>query len=241
MTVSAFLLTRDGNGEHSAYRIVNKWPHDADAFTQGLLYDGGFFYESTGLNGRSSLRRVDPATGEVLQHSRLHQRYFAEGLALVEDKLIQLTWKSGLAFVYDKDSFELLKTFSYPGQGWGLTYDGTNLIMSDGSDRLSFRDPASFEITRTLSVTENGRPIGNLNELEYIEGDIWANIWMSYDIAVISPQNGEVLRRIPLTGLPAAQDRNGREDVLNGIAYDAQKRRIFVTGKLYSHIYELEF
>lgn len=226
--------------EATRVKIISKWPHDPAAFTQGLLFHNGFFYESTGLNGQSSLRKVDPQSGKVLQQYRLPQRYFAEGLALVDGVFIQLTWKAGKAFSYNSSTFQPLQEFNYQGQGWGLTYDGNNLIMSDGSDQLTFRDPTTFRATHKLPVMEDNRPVKNLNELEYIKGEIWANVWLTQDIVRIDPMTGEVQQRIALPDLVKAEDRNGREDVLNGIAYDAENDRIFVTGKRYSYIYQIQ-
>lgn len=221
------------------YRVLDRLPHDPAAYTQGLLFADGVFYESTGLNGQSSLRRVDPESGQVLQRRDLDPAYFGEGLALVGDTLIQLTWKAGKAFVYDRRSFELRREFDYDGEGWGLTYDGRRLIMSDGSERLYFRDPETFLIEKVLTVSYNGRLIRYLNELEYVEGEIWANVYGSDYVLRISPQTGEVLGGLNLKGLVAPADRNGREDVLNGIAYDPQNKRLFVTGKRYSYVYEI--
>jgi glutamine cyclotransferase len=236
--VSTFLLVRDGSGQ-TGYRVVNKLPHDPRAFTQGLLFHNGFFYESTGLNGQSSLRKIDPQTGKVLQERRLPNRYFAEGLALLNGVLIQLTWKAGKAFTYNSSSFEPLQSFDYPGEGWGLTYDGEAMIMSNGSDQLFFRNPLTFALIRTVQVKEKGRPVKYLNELEYIAGEVWANVWQTNDIVKISPLTGEVSERLSFAKLLAPQDRNGHEDVLNGIAYDAEQHRVFITGKFYSYIYEL--
>lgn len=223
-----------------SYRIVAKLPHDPNAYTQGLLFAGGVFFESTGLYGRSSLRRVDPKTGHVLQKRDLKPDVFGEGLTLFDDRLIQLTWKAGKAFVYDKQSFELLKEFRYDTEGWGLTHDGRSLIMSDGSEHLYFRNPDTFGIEKVLTVTVNGRPIPLLNELEYIDGEIWANVYQTDFILRISPDSGKVLGWLKLGGIPAAADRNGHEDVLNGIAYNPENHRLFVTGKFYSYIYEIE-
>ena len=234
------LLPLLGNDrENNSYTIIRKLPHDPKAYTQGLLFHNGYLYESTGLYGESSLRKLDLDSGWPHRQKKLSARYFGEGLAFVRGVLIQLTWKAGKAFVYNSDTFEQLREFNYEGEGWGLAFDGKSLIMSDGSERLYFREPRSFRTERTLAVTDNGRPVRFLNELEYIEGEIWANIYRSFDIVRINPSTGEVVSRIDFSGILAPEDRNGGEDVLNGIAYDADTKRIFITGKRYSHIYEI--
>ncbi|MGA1283822.1 MAG: glutaminyl-peptide cyclotransferase [Prochlorothrix sp.] len=221
------------------YRVLKTYPHDPEAFTQGLLFHDGQLYEGTGLWGRSSLRRVTLATGEVQQQHNLEDRYFGEGLALWGDRLIQLTWRSGRGFVYDRATFQLLQTFQYPTEGWGLTQDGDALILSDGSDRLYFLDPETFQLRRYLTVKDGDRPINRLNELEYINGEVWANIWLDTRIARIDPATGQVLAWIDLAGLDPTAQQNP-DAVLNGIAYDAQGDRLFVTGKLWSRLYEIE-
>lgn len=226
--------------QRNGYTIIARIPHDPAAFTQGFLFHDGVFYESTGLYGRSSLRRLDPDTGEVLQRRDLPVNLFGEGLALVGERLIQLTWKAGRALVWDRDSFELLNEFHYATEGWGLTFDGERLIMTDGSANLYFRDPDSFRLLGTRQVTENGRPVARLNELEYIHGEIWANIWMTDDIVRIDPDSGEVLARLDFSDLLSPADRHGNEDVLNGIAYDTEGERLFITGKRYGYIYHIE-
>jgi glutamine cyclotransferase len=221
------------------YRVVNTFPHDRAAFTQGLVYADGVFYESTGLLVRSSLRRVEPATGKVLQNLDLAPQYFAEGLVLWQDSLIQLTWQSGIGFVYDKTTFEKKRDFSYTTEGWGLTQDGRRLIMSDGTANLYFIDPVTFQRTGQVEVRDNGIPVVRLNELEYIDGKVYANIWQTNKIAIIEPDSGRVTGWIDLTGLlPAAQSAGA--DVLNGIAYDAVGKRLFVTGKLWPLLFEIE-
>lgn len=232
-------LYLDGS-RSSDYQVLDKFPHDRTAYTQGLLVHNGVFYESTGLYGQSSLRKVEIDTGRVLQRYDLPRQYFGEGLALLNGVLIQLTWKAGKAFFYDSDSFELLRTVDYKGQGWGLTHDGKRLIMSDGSDKLTFRDPRSFAIRNTIRVRENGNPVRHLNELEYIDGVIWANVYQTDDIVLIDPKTGEVSQRLDFAGLVKPEDRYGGEDVLNGIAYDADREAYYVTGKRYSFTYEIE-
>ncbi|MER3437948.1 MAG: glutamine cyclotransferase [Chloroflexota bacterium] len=224
----------------ASYRVIRAYPHDPDAFTQGLVYDGGVLYEGTGLQGRSSLRRVDLETGRVLQNVSLDSAYFGEGIALFGERIYQLTWKSHICFVYDKTTFTLLGTFSYTGEGWGLTSDGQHLIMSDGTSTLAFRDPDTFAIVRQIEATDHGTPITRLDELEYIEGEIWANVWQTDRIARIDPRTGKVLGWLDLTGLLSPADQAGRTvDVLNGIAYDATEGRIFVTGKLWPVLYHV--
>lgn len=222
-----------------AYQVVAEYPHDPTAFTEGLLFNNGFLYESTGLNGRSSLRKVDLTTGRTEKSSLVPNEFFAEGLALWDRKLIQLTYKSHVAFVYEKETFNKIGEFHYDTEGWGLTQDGTNLIMSDGSSNLRFLDPKSFAVVRTLAVTDLGTPVENLNELEYVKGEIFANVWKSNRIARISPRDGKVNGWIDLEGL-LPQTEGAKTDVLNGIAYDSEKDRLFVTGKLWPHLYEIK-
>ncbi|MGB6827563.1 MAG: glutaminyl-peptide cyclotransferase [Terracidiphilus sp.] len=222
------------------YRVVHAYPHDPQAFTQGLVYIDGHIYESTGLNGRSSLRMVDLATGKVQQEFDLPQQYFGEGLAPWGSTLVQLTWQNHVAFVYDRFSFRWLRTIPCPWDGWGLTEDGKSLILSDGSSTLRFLDPSSFHERREITVKDHGKPIDKLNELEYIHGEIYANIWYSDRIARISPATGAVLGWIDLTGLLPAAERTNPDAVLNGIAYDAAHDRLFVTGKLWPKLFEIK-
>lgn len=222
-----------------SYRVVHAYPHDPDAFTQGLVFADGQLYESTGLNGHSSLRRDQLATGQVLQEHIVPQQFFAEGLTNWGDTLIQLTWKAHTAFVYDRRTFQLLRTFSYPWEGWGLTQDGHDLILSDGSATLHFLDPKTFGQVRSVVVTEHGQPVKELNELEYIHGEIYANLWMANRIVCISPRTGQVLASIDLAGILPEVDRRNENAVLNGIAYDAAHERLFVTGKLWPELFEI--
>ena len=223
------------------YQIVHTYPHDPKAFTQGLIYVDGHLYESTGLNGRSSLRMVNLTSGDVLQKHDLPQEYFGEGLTDWDSTLIQLTWTSHIAFVYDRFSFSLQRMFHYDGEGWGLTHDQTNLILSDGTSYLQFLDPKSFRVVRRLHVVDDsGHPVENLNELEYIHGEIYANVWQTDEIVRISPRSGKLLGRIDLAGIVDKRELTGEGAVLNGIAYDATTDRLFVTGKLWPKLFEIK-
>jgi len=222
------------------YQVVHTYPHDSNAFTQGLVFVDGHLYESTGENGKSSVRLVDLYTGQVLQKHDLPGEYFGEGLTDWGSTLIQLTWKAHTAFVYDRFSFSLLRTFEYKGEGWGLTHDETQLIMSDGTSELRFLDPKTFrEIRRMRVVDEDGHAVENLNELEYVHGEIYANVWHSDEIARISPHTGRVLGWIDLSGIIDKRELSDPEAVLNGIAYDSAGDRLFVTGKLWPKLFEI--
>ena len=221
------------------YRIVHTYPHDQQAFTQGLIYLDGHLYESTGKEGRSSLREEDLETGRILQFHQVPDQYFAEGLTDWKNTLVQLTWQSHVALVYDRSTFHLLRTFPFTGEGWGLTHDAKSLILSDGTATLRFFDPETFHETRRITVKDKGRPITELNELEYIHGQIYANIWHTDRIARISPANGRVTGWIDLKGLMPRSQLTDDEAVLNGIAYDAAHNRLFVTGKLWPKIFEI--
>lgn len=222
------------------YKVIATYPHDQSSFTQGLVFADGQMYESTGLNGESSLRRIDVTTGQTLQRIDVPPQYFAEGLALVGDELLQLTWQHKLGFVYDRATFKQKRTFAYNTEGWGIAYDGASqLVMSDGSDTLTFLDSKTFAPGRKLRVLDAGRPIGNLNEMEWIEGEIWANVWMTDRIARISPTTGEVSGWIDLSTLFPQNQRIPPADVLNGIAYDKATRRIFITGKKWPRLYQI--
>jgi len=221
------------------YKIVATYPHDPRAFTEGLEYHDGFLYESTGLNGESSLRKVDLATGRVLQNQPLSTVYFGEGITFFGPSLFQLTYKNGVAFVYDATTWQQKATFHYSGEGWALTHDSKHLIMDDGTAALRFLDPATFTEVNRLIVREGSRPVANLNELEYIEGEIWANIWTTDRIARIDPKTGQVNSWVDLTGLLKPGEQTPDIDVLNGIAYDAGRKRIFVTGKRWPKLFEI--
>jgi glutamine cyclotransferase len=223
----------------AAFRVVNAFPHDPAAYTQGLIYRDGFLFESTGLHGQSTLRKVMLETGEVVQQHRLAPMHFGEGLAAWKERLVQLTWQSNVAFVYDLATFAPRRTFTYSGEGWGLTTDGKRFILSDGTDRLRFFDPETFQETGRISVRDGGLPIRDLNELEFVRGEIYANVWHTDRIARISPASGQVTGWIDLRGLMATGYRMDAEAVLNGIAHDAANDRLFVTGKLWPRLFEI--
>ena len=216
--------------------VIAEYPHDPAAFTQGLVIHKGALYEGTGRNGESALRLLDLETGEVLKRENLSSRYFGEGITILGDKLYQLTWQSHLGFVYAVDTLKLEKNFFLPGEGWGITHDGKELIVSDGTAMLRFIDPQTLKETRRVAVTQDGLPVNRLNELEYINGQVWANVWYTDTIVRINPANGQIVARIDLTILNQGR---GSDDVLNGIAWDAENERLFVTGKLWPKLYEI--
>lgn len=222
------------------YRVIQTYPHDAQAFTQGLVYHEGVLYEGTGLHGRSSIRRVNLESGEVEQFSPLGAEFFGEGIVIFGDWLYQLTWQSGTGFVYDWQSFEPVGSWAYKGEGWGLTHDGTYLIQSDGTAALRFLDPQTLDEVRRVSVHDGSVPVVRLNELEYVQGEVYANVWQTDRIARIDPESGAVVGWIDLRGLLAAEDRVNGVDVLNGIAYDPAGDRLFVTGKLWPKLFQIE-
>jgi glutaminyl-peptide cyclotransferase len=222
------------------YEIIHVYPHDRGAFTQGLFYLNGFLYEGTGLNGQSSIRKVKLETGEVLQKRNLPEQYFGEGIVNWNDRLLQLTWQSNVGFIYDLASFEPKGQFQYRGEGWGLTQDGKRIIMSDGTAELRFWDPESLREIGRITVTADGAPVKDLNELEWVEGEIYANVWQTERIARIDPKSGHVTGWIDCRGLLNPSDRiEGQTDVLNGIAYDAAAHRLFVTGKKWPKLFEI--
>jgi glutamine cyclotransferase len=221
------------------YTVVATLPHDPGAFTEGLFILDGTLYESTGIEGKSDFREVDLATGAVKRKRDLPAPYFGEGIIALKGLLYQLTWKQGKAFVYDLATFAPRDTLSYYGEGWGLTTDGESIVMSDGSARLRFLDPKTFAVRRTLDVRDGQSPVSQLNELEWVDGELLANVWQSEQIARIDPKTGAITQWIDLTGLISPADRTGREDVLNGIAYDAATKKLYVTGKYYSRMYEI--
>ena len=239
---AAFTIVAAQSVPHSeTYQILHTYPHDARAFTQGLIYVDGHLYESTGLSGRSSLRMVDLNSGQTQQNFELPPEVFGEGLTDWGSTLVQLTWTSHKAFVYDRFSFRLLRTLTYEGEGWGLTHDDTQLILSDGTSHLRFLDPTTFQVVRRLQVIDqDGRGIENLNELEYVHGEIYANVWQKDEILRINPRTGKVLGRINLNGIIDKRELHGDGAVLNGIAYDAAGDRLFVTGKLWPKLFEIK-
>jgi glutamine cyclotransferase len=229
-----------GDVARYSYEVVAAWPHDRSAFTQGLVFHRGNLIESTGMNGESSLREVEMQTGRVLKQVRLAQVYFGEGVAVLGDRAYQLTWQNRKGFVYDADTFRLQREFPYEGEGWGLTTDGRSLILSDGTERIRFLDPETLAVSRTLTVTRNGQPQRQLNELEFIRGEIFANVWMTDEVVRIDPATGAVRGVIDFSGLLATHERvPGHTDVLNGIAYDPATDRLLVTGKRWPKVYQV--
>lgn len=230
-----------------SYEIINTYKHDKKAFTQGLAFRDGFLYESTGQRGKSTLRKVELETGKVLEKRDLANEYFGEGLTILGDTIYQLTWQSRTAFSYSLNDFKLLREFRYAGEGWGLTNDGTNLFMSDGTHVIRIVDPETFKTVRTIVVLqENGKPLFKLNELEYIKGEIWANVWHSEEIgkpnhiARIDPASGKLLGWINLDGISPDDVKRSDENTMNGIAYDESSGRIFVTGKNWKNLFEIK-
>ena len=221
------------------YEIVKVYPHDPDAFTQGLVFRDGKLLESTGEEGRSTLRSVDLDSGQTLKKVDLASQYFGEGMTVLNNKIYQLTWQHHIGFIYDYQTFDRLGDFNYEGEGWGLTTDGQSLILSDGSNRLRFLDPNSFRVVRTIAVTENDQPVRQLNELEFIKGEIYSNIWHSTRIVTINPQTGAVTASIDCANLVSQSGAHDEEAVLNGIAYDEASGRLFVTGKLWPKLFEI--
>lgn len=231
-------LTLKAAAPEYGYQVVHVYPHDPNAFTQGLEYRGGFLYEGTGLVGRSTLRKVQLETGRVLKQIDLAAPLFGEGITVINRHIVELTWQSHTGFVYDQDSFRKSRVFTYPGEGWGLTNDGHHIYMSDGTSQIRCWDPGTLQEKRRLNVHDGSQPVAHLNELEYVRGEIFANVWQTDRIARISPADGSVTGWIDLSGILAQEDRAG-VDVLNGIAYDAQGDRLFVTGKLWPRLFEI--
>jgi glutamine cyclotransferase len=236
---SLCLLWLTSTPEYS-YRVIKSYPHDTNAFTQGLEYHDGFLYEGTGIVGRSSVRKVDLATGKVLQNFDVPRPFFGEGITVVDNQILELTWVSQTGFVYDKSNFRVLRSFKYPGEGWGLTNDGKQIYMSDGSPQIRIWDPATLKEIRRITVKDGNDPVNELNELEFVRGEILANVWQTDRIARISPVDGKVLGWIDLSGILPQSERTNPDAVLNGIAYDAAADRLFVTGKLWPKIFEIK-
>jgi len=222
-----------------SYRVLQVYPHDPHAFTQGLEYRDGFLYEGTGLEGHSALRKVDLETGRVLQETRLSDEYFGEGVTVLPDRILQLTWRAEKGFIYERDSFHLLRSFRYSGEGWGLANDGSRIYMSDGTEQIRYWDPNTLRETRRIPVHDGETAVARLNELEIVRGEIYANVWLTDRIVRISPADGRVLGWIDLSGLLSPAER-AHADVLNGIAYDAAGGRLFVTGKLWPKLFRIE-
>lgn len=220
--------------------VVRSYPHDAEAYTEGLFFLNGFLYESTGQEGRSSVRKVQLETGEVLQKHVVPAKYFGEGIVNWKSEIFNLTWKHQTGFVYDLETFKVKRQFTYPGEGWALTQNGKHIIMSDGTEYLRFLNPDTLKEVSRLKVTYEGKPLNNLNELEWVEGEIYANIWLTTNIVRINPTTGAVVGLIELRSLePLSGRSNDSDDTLNGIAYDAAKKRLFVTGKHWKRLFEI--
>jgi len=222
------------------YRVVKTYPHDRSAFTQGFEYRDGFLYEGTGMIGRSSVRKVDLDSGRIIQSYDLPQPFFGEGITVLNQQILELTWQSQTGFVYDRSSFRVLRSFDYPGEGWGLTNDGKQIYMSDGSANIRVWDGATLKEIRRITVKDGATPVTQLNELEWVRGEIYANVWQTDRIARISPVDGRVLGWIDLSGILPKSERAAADAVLNGIAYDAAGDRLFVTGKLWPKIFEIK-
>jgi glutaminyl-peptide cyclotransferase len=221
------------------YQVVHVYPHDRSAFTEGLEYHDGFLYESTGLNGRSSLRKVRLETGEVVRQIPLSNQYFGEGITILGNEIVQLTYRTEVGFVYSLQDFHLFRQFTYKGEGWSLTHNATSVFMDDGTDQIRIWDPKTLAERRRITVHEGAKKIDNVNELEYVEGELYANIWQTNRIARISPVTGAILGWIDLDGILSPMYRNGTEDVLNGLAYDSLHKRLFVTGKFWPNLFEI--
>ena len=219
--------------------VVNRYPHDPAAFTEGLFIDGGQLFESTGMTGRSSVRQVDLKTGKVLKRAAVPQPHFGEGIAPWKGQVLSLTWQGGVGYRWDRKSLKRIGTFRYEGEGWALTSTGSELVMSDGTDTLRFVDPASFAVKRRLKVTIQGRPLRNINELEWIDGQVWANIWMTDYVARIDAESGKVVGIVDLSALHRAAGAHGEDQVANGIAWDARARRLYMTGKEWPYLFEV--
>jgi glutamine cyclotransferase len=221
------------------FEVVAVFPHDSDAFTEGLDFVGKRFFEGTGLYGESDLRLVELSTGDIKRKKEKSQKYFGEGVTVFKDRIYQLTYQEEVAFVYALKGWRQIRKFSYKGEGWGLTHNGRHLIMSNGSDEIVFRDPKTFAVRRRIAVTDNGASVSSLNELEWVKGDILANVWPSDDIVRIDPDTGGVTARYDMSSLRAKEEESGDPEVTNGIAYMSGANRLFVTGKNWAHVYEI--
>ncbi len=240
LCLAAIVVAAHAQTPQYGYRVVHVYPHDRNAFTQGLEFRAGFLYEGTGLEGRSMLRKEKLETGQVLQQIDLEPQYFGEGITVINQRIVELTWKAQLGFVYDQASFKRLRTFNYPGEGWGLANDGQYIYMSDGSADIRVWDPATLQEKRRFTVRDHGQAIMNLNELECVHGEIYANVWQTDRVVRFSPMDGRVLGWIDLAGLLTPEDRAIPVDVLNGIAYDVLGDRLYFTGKLWPKLFELK-
>ncbi len=234
------VILSDRKPEQLDYMLIRTFPHDVDAFTQGLVVDDGFFLEGTGLNGKSTIRKVDINTGKVQNQISLSPEYFGEGIAVLNNKLYQLTWQNHACFVYNKNTFEKVHQFYIPTEGWGLASDGQKLVMSNGTEYLFYVDTNTFQSVKTISVYDDQGPVKGLNELEFVEGMIWANIYQSDKIAIIDAESGKVLAYLNLENILPANDETDETDVLNGIAYDSKSKRVFVTGKNWPKLFEIK-
>jgi glutamine cyclotransferase len=239
-TITRFMIIfSDMVPKRNGYKVINTYPHDRDAFTQGLIYDKGVFFEGTGQNTGSSLREVELKTGRVIRQHNLDASLFGEGITLYRDRIYQVTWQNKVGFVYEKSTFNVLNKIYYPTEGWGLTTIDDKIVMSDGTNILYFFEPETFTVVSRIEVYDNDRKVDQLNELEYIKGEIWANIWNTDLIARIDRFSGKVLAYIDLKGILQQSERNQDTDVLNGIAYDQADNRIFITGKKWPKLYEI--
>ena len=236
----AGLMLAAAQTKQYGYQVVHVYPHDRSAFTQGLEFRAGYLYEGTGLYGHSRLRKVKLETGQAVQEISLPRQYFGEGITVVNQQIIELTWRTEIGFVYDQNSFRQLRSFNYPGEGWGLANDGSQIYMSDGSSEIRVWDPGTLQEKRRFTVHDGAKPASNLNELEYVRGELYANVWQTDSIVRISPRDGQVLGWVDLSGLLSAADREEQVDVLNGIAYDVLGDRLFVTGKLWPKLFEIK-
>ena len=239
-SASSATENKENPPSRTTFKVLNSFPHDPTAFTQGFVYRDGFLYESTGLYGKSSLRKTNPATGEVIAKTSLSREFFGEGLTIIGESIYQLTWRSGQGFIYDKETLRRKGSFAYSTEGWGLADDGTSLIMSDGTEKLYFLSPKSFKATKVLSVKEDGSPVKMLNELEHAEGKIYCNIWYSDDIVVVNSESGVVEKRVSLGELRKRLSLPERAEALNGIAWKSSSDTFFITGKRWSEVFEIK-